>query len=207
MLLALFPILRCHHNANIIECPRHATTLISAQIKTSKYGPSIIDIITSHMPLRRRMLPSASQAAPAAAASHTPAVAPAAETAVCAEPLAATSQTLPAATVVETAVAVRLQARAGPPSPPWGKDEVGFFTLLGDDGAGEVLGEGQAGSSVPPPLEGEVSKVLVAEQAGRRVSPPLEGEVSKVLDQAGPGVTLGEDVIMLPVTLKRAREE
>ena len=203
--MPFFPILCCRHNVNNAQ---DMTALIFAQVKTSKYGPSIIDIITSHMPLRRRMLPSASQAAPAAAASHTPAVASAAEAAVCAEPPAATSQTLPAATVVETAVAVRLQARAGPPSPPWGKDEDGFFTLLGG-GVDEVLGEGQAGSSLPPPLEGEVGKVLVAEQAGRRVSPPLEGEVGKMLgaEQAGPGVTLGEDVIMLPVTLKRAREE
>ena len=198
--MPFFPILCCRHNVNNAQ---DMTALIFAQVKTSKYGPSIIDIITSHMPLRRRMLPSASQAAPAAAASHTPAVASAAEAAVCAEPPAAASQTLPAAAAVEKAGAVRLQARAGPPSPPWGKDEVGFFTLLGDDGAGEVLGEGQAGSSVPPPLEGEVSKV----QAGSSVPPPLEGEVSKVLVAEGPSVTSGEDAIMLPVTLKRAREE
>ena len=83
---------------------------------------------------------------------------------------------------------MRPQARAGPPSPPWGKDEDGFFTLLGDDGAGKVLGEGQAGPTVPPSLEGEVGEVLAAEQAG-------------------PSVTSGEDAIMLPVTLKRAREE
>lgn len=152
-----------------------------SQVKASKYGSSIIDIITSHMPLWRRMLPPAGRAAPAAAlqapavasaaeaavcaeppaaASHTSAVAPASE-AVCAEPPAGTTQVQPPAAVV-----LRLQTRAEPPSPPWGRDEDAFFTQLGGEG-GNVLG----------------------------------------MEQAGLNRASGGDAVMLPVTLKRQREE